>query len=245
MSAKLPCLSVRPDRLYYDIMPVSYDRQTTSARNPIVRFTHRRRLAMSVGEAARVAPRGGTLIDYGCGPGTYLSQIGQGRPDLSLIGYDPYAEQTVGGFKVVDDLFLIPDHSADLLVALETCEHLDESELKDFIAQTHRLLKPSGQLLISIPVIGGPGLLVKEANRIALHKRCDYSPGELAKAALLGKPAARPANIKITHKGFDFRALHVRLAKDMKLTRSWNSPFPELPWMLNSQVFSIWWPTIA
>ncbi len=98
---------------------------------------------------------------------------------------------------------------------------------------------PGGEVLISVPVIGGPTLLLKEANRAVLfRRRSDYSVGELLAASFGGRPAPRPDDIRVTHKGFDFRALVDRLGERFEVGDVARSPFPALPWWLNSQVFA-------
>ena len=42
----------------------------------------------------------------------------------------------------------------------------------------------------------------------------------------------------MTHKGFDFRALVDRLGERFEVGDVARSPFPALPWWLNSQVFA-------
>jgi hypothetical protein len=92
---------------------------------------------------------------------------------------------------------------------------------------------------ISVPVIGGPPLLLKEANRALLFRRpSDYSARELLAASLAGRPAPRPADIRVTHKGFDFRRLLHTLRERFEVTDTAYTPFPALPWWLNSQVFA-------
>jgi hypothetical protein len=94
-------------------------------------------------------------------------------------------------------------------------------------------------VLISVPVIGGPPLLLKEANRAVLfRRRSDYTARQLVAASFAGRPAPRPEDIRVTHKGFDHRALLARLGERFEVTGVSRSPFPALPWWLNSQVFA-------
>lgn len=102
------------------------------------------------------------------------------------------------------------------------------------------MLNGGGTLIISVPVIGGPTLLLKEINRMILFKRkSDYSLKELLLASFLCIPAKKPENPRLTHKGFDFRELEKELATAFYLIDKTYSPFPVLPWYLNSQVFYV------
>lgn len=218
---------------------VSYAEQTVDARNPLVRWTHRRRLAGSAASVAELAPAGGTVLDFGSGPGTLLHDVSIRRPDLSLIGYDPYQASQYPTVTVLDDPAVLGDGSVDVVTVFETFEHLYPDEITSTIALARRVLRPDGVLVVSVPIIGGLSLLPKELNRYRLHRRQEYRPAEFARA-VLGRPVTRPDDIKISHKGFDFRTLTARLEQDLVCRRSWVSPFPRLPWALNSQHFSVW-----
>jgi SAM-dependent methyltransferase len=220
--------------------PVPYNQQTVDAKNPVARFSHRRRMQVAVGEAARLIPMAGTLLDFGCGPGTFLRDLSAIRRDVELVGYDPYAEQTFLEMRLVADLGEIAEGSVDLVTVLETCEHLTDSELSDLVIDARRVLRPSGAILVSVPIIGGPGLLVKEANHFAVHRHCEYSARELLTAAFLGKPARRATDVRSSHKGFDFRKLNSQLEAHFACQRTWLSPFPRMHWSVNSQAFSVW-----
>lgn len=219
---------------------VAYDRQTINTPNPLARFAHRRRTSVAVEAAIRWLPDRGLLFDFGCGPGDYLERVKAARPDLELIGFDPYA-QLLETITVLSDTEAIPNSSVDVMTSLEVCEHLSDSNLSEMINLARRVLRPTGVFIVSVPIIAGPGLLAKEVNRYALHRNhSDYTAKELAAAALLGRPARRPDNVQNTHKGFDFKALRHRVSTEMQPVQHWYSPFPRLPWFANSQAFDVW-----
>jgi SAM-dependent methyltransferase len=220
-------------------MDRSYAKQTVDAVNPLARFAHRRRLKLSVGEVAKSVRTDGRVLDYGCGPGRFLADVGAVRPDVTRIGFDPYVELEFAGINGVANMNAVEDRSIDFLTVLETCEHLDDEELDVLIDVATRVVAPGGAILISVPIIGGPGLLAKEMNRYFIHRQCDYSARELL-LATAGRPVGRPANIRTSHKGFDFRALKERLADHLEFQRGWLSPFPSLPAGFNSQAFTVW-----
>lgn len=224
--------------------PVPYHRQTVDSPNPLARFAHRARTGTALTVAAADAPRDGRVLDYGCGPGTFLRSLGDRRPDLELLGYDPYfPEGPAAGVTLLDDMAVVDDRSIGLLTAFEACEHMTDDELDDFLDQAERTLSADGLLLVSVPVIGGPVLLAKELNRALLHRRrSDYTLPELAAAAFLGRPAPRTDDVRTSHKGFDFRALRARIQRRFALREQWCSPFPIAPWPVNSQHFSCWRP---
>ena len=218
---------------------VSYREQTLDTPNPIARFAHRQRARLSLDRVAREVREGATVLDYGCGDGAFLNTLAARRPDLRLLGFDPESDHVPDEYTSVTDTGSVPDGTVAVVCCFETLEHLYDHEIDTFVAEARRVLAPRGAVSISVPVIGGPPLLLKEANRAVLFRRgTDYSARQLVAASLAGKPAPRPDDIRVTHKGFDFRPVLARLQRDFTLVDSTCSPFPRLPWWLNSQVFA-------
>ncbi len=220
----------------------SYDRQTLDALNPLARYAHRRRFAYSLSMVDQVLPEHGRLLDYGCGPGRFLQALSAARPDAELLGYDPYVETGGGTYRQVGNTAELDDGSFDAVSALEVCEHLDAAETDTLFAEVKRLLKPAGDFIVSVPIMYGPVLLLKEVNGILLHRRApEYRPGEFLRA-LAGQPIPRGPEIKASHKGFDFRALRGRLEQDFRIEAEALSPSSARPWYLNSQVIYLCLP---
>lgn len=220
---------------------VPYREQTINTPNPVARFAHRQRYKFSLERVAEDAPRGGTVLEYGCGEGYFLTFLARVRPDLRLYGYDPESTPSGKGFSAVESLNAIGDGSIDFICCYETLEHLYTDEIAFFLGHIKRVLSENGRVSISVPIIGGPPLLLKEANRSVLFRRkSDYTASELLAASLLGKPAPRPDHIRLTHKGFNFRSLAGYLSKELELVSKHWSPFPMLPWWLNSQAFYLY-----
>jgi 2-polyprenyl-3-methyl-5-hydroxy-6-metoxy-1,4-benzoquinol methylase len=218
---------------------VSYRAQTLDTPNPVARYAHRQRYKASFDRVSRDVRRGGTVLDYGCGQGDFLNRLAELRPDLTLYGYDPESGHAPERYTPVDDVGAVPDGSVDMVCCFEALEHLYDPEIATFVDQARRVLVHGGEVTISVPVIGGPPLLLKEANRAMLfRRRSDYSARELLAAALAGRPAPRPDDIRVTHKGFDFRRLLGALGERFEVTDAASTPFPALPWWLNSQVFA-------
>lgn len=219
---------------------IAYELLTFDTPNPIARYAHRSRLSRSVSYASEILQRGCTVVDFGCGTGHFLNAFARNRPDAKITGYDPYLSGAVEHFQRVQDITTLAGRSVDLLTCFEVLEHLSDAHLAFFVVQAQRLVSPAGAVLISVPIIGGPTLLLKETNRMLLYRKwSDYSIGELLSCALLGIPAERAVRRGASHKGFDFRALRNMLAETFIVEREMLCPFPHLPWWLNSQVFLV------
>ncbi len=179
------------------------------------------------------------LLDYGCGNGNFLNSIFELRQDVALFGYDPESGHSSQRYHVTTHISDIEEASIDVFCSFETLEHLYCDERQDLYKESKRVLKNSGSVFISVPVIGGPTLLLKELNRMLLFKRrSEYQLKELV-LALLGISAKRPDNPRPTHKGFNFREIEKEISSNFFIKVKMYSPFRMLPWHLNSQVFYI------
>lgn len=219
---------------------IDYKKQTIETPNPVARYAQMSRFQKSVQIAERHLKPSGTMLDFGCGQGTFLNMISLRRSDVELLGYDPQASVHTGreSFKIITDIASIDKSSVDLVVAFEVLEHLTNPEMEEFTEIVQTILSKDGTLLISVPIIGGPTILMKEINRMILFRRkTDYAFGELMQCAFFGKAATRTDNVKTSHKGFDFRSLQQKLERDFSIETICLSPFPHLPWYLNSQIF--------
>lgn len=214
---------------------VSYARQTLDSPNPLVRFAHRRRLDRSLTLADRLLPRGGTLLDFGAGEGAFLAQFAARRGDARLLAVEPHMDLAAPGAEQLASLWDAAPGSVDLISALEVLEHLSDNALRDFLFASQRALRPGGQLLVTVPVMYGLALPLKEVSRMLRRRRLGgISPGELLRATL-GKPIARSPNLTGSHKGFDFRRLQEIIAASCTVCETGWSPFAALPWWCNSQ----------
>jgi SAM-dependent methyltransferase len=217
---------------------VSYDRQTVNAANPIARFAHRSRVAKSVALAGKYLPFHGAVVDFGAGTGLFLSTLGDRRSDAALYAIEPFMPPAVDPrIRYVPD-FETLNLQADLITAFEVCEHLFQEEVERFLADAVRFLKSDGKLIISVPIMIGGVLILKELNKAILNRRgLEYSSSEII-SGILGRPVERPAGNRWTHKGFDFRWLRQRIAERFVIECETLSPLP-LPWWANSQIFFI------
>ncbi len=217
---------------------VSYDRQTINSPNPLARYAHRSRVARSVALADKDLPQSGVVVDFGAGTGLFLSTLGDKRADATLYAIEPYmpaaSDPRIHYIPDFDKLTVSPD----LITAFETCEHLSDADAVRFLSNARDALKPAGKLIVSVPIMIGGALLMKELNRSILFRRkSDYSASELA-AGVMGRSVARPEDRNPTHKGFDFRWLRGLIRERFVIETEILSPLP-LPWWANSQVFFI------
>jgi 2-polyprenyl-3-methyl-5-hydroxy-6-metoxy-1,4-benzoquinol methylase len=220
---------------------LSYDEQTINSSNPLARYAHRSRMKKSVALALS-RYKGGLILDYGCGPGVFISEM---RKHLSgaAYGYEPFMmERSASGlpiYRSIDEACHLGKFS--MVTLFETIEHLSQDEFVEFMTTCDRVLDSDGGILMSGPIEIGPVLFLKEMNRSVLRRRMpEHGFIELMKASVLGIPARRAASIKSSHKGFDFRQAVASIRE-----LGWNvdilhfGPLPIRTWYGNSQ-FYLW-----
>jgi len=141
--------------LYDDIAPGYYD--AVYARGSGVQwFWHHYRFA-AITEF--LPPRGGSILDLGCGPGTFLAHFASGYE--RAIGIDlaksqiEFARQKYGSdrlrFEAADVSASGLENQFDAIVSIEVIEHLPIEETQPFLHTILRLLKPGGTVVLTTP----------------------------------------------------------------------------------------------
>ncbi|HEX6748119.1 MAG TPA: methyltransferase domain-containing protein [Longimicrobium sp.] len=214
-----------------------------------------------------VAPYAGKrLLDYGCGDGTFLSMVRDLFPhavgaevDAALAAEAATRFAADEGLRFVHTSALAgePDGSFGVAVCMEVLEHCTLETVDRVVADLRRLVAPDGTVIVSVPVETGPTLAGKQLYRAlaarrgleGYRERETYSPGEFARMVFAagGTAIARPVyasrfasgepNVYHGHKGFNWRALRRRLARDFVVRRTRFSPVPLLGPLLNSQAW--------
>lgn len=241
-----------------------YAKKQIFSKSWLISWSHRRRFETGLKLARKRGLAGKRVLDYGCGDGTFLSMLmaGPAAPSEAVgaeIREDIVAEcrARLGNrpglsFTVISELGR-PEHRGtyDAVFCMEVLEHV--VRLDAILDEMVALLKPSGQLLISVPVEVGPPVVVKQTMRRIAGWRgigdypgtSPYTWGELAAAVFAGPHAhiTRPVHEGAggqgfhDHKGFNWKSLQAALAKRLTVEAVDSSPIPWLPPVLASQVW--------
>jgi SAM-dependent methyltransferase len=111
-------------------------------------------------------PRGGRVLEIGCGTGNVLAAMARARPDVTLIGLDPDAaalerarRKLPGSVRLeqgyADDLPL-PDGGVDRVLSALMFHHLPPEEQAGALREVRRVLVPGGSLHLVDMESGGP-----------------------------------------------------------------------------------------
>lgn len=218
---------------------IPYEEQTLNHPNPVARYAHQKRYSNSLKLVSKLLPPNGTVLDFGAGQGEFLHRLASLRPDAQLLAFEPYMKMKYTEVTVCKAMEEIEEGSIDVVCAFETLEHIADQQLESFIAQAIRVCGPDGRVVISVPIMHGAILPIKQIVRSILFRRySDYSIADMARG-VLGLHVERTGTILLSHKGFDHRALFKRLKLDLDVVQIFNSPFLGLPWWINSQAFFV------
>jgi SAM-dependent methyltransferase len=95
----------------------------------------------------------GTVVDVGCGAQPFRGLFPE---ETRYIGLDTERSMEDFGYSLPDvlpigedDRWPIQDGRADVVLATETLEHVPDTGA--FLAQAHRILRPGGQLILTVP----------------------------------------------------------------------------------------------
>lgn len=118
-----------------------------------------------------------TMLDYGCGTGTFAHQIARQRPRWTIEGWEgDYSSHTVAEevFALDNLSFIRKAYGAhreleapryDVISFLEVIEHVDDAG--DILSHFHAGLNEGGLLLVSTPNFMGHKEITAELRRIA------------------------------------------------------------------------------
>lgn len=102
---------------------------------------------------------GGRLLDVGCGDGVFTKELGEGFSEVYGIDVQQHYldrfQDAAGGdarFHILNEsaaAMRFPDDYFDTIVTIETLEHV--AALSQAASEICRVLKPGGELLITVP----------------------------------------------------------------------------------------------
>jgi 2-polyprenyl-3-methyl-5-hydroxy-6-metoxy-1,4-benzoquinol methylase len=242
-----------------------YARKQIFCPSRVVAWSHGSRFRLAARLAASVG-RGGRLLDYGCGDGTFIAlthgtfaeaigsdideaQLSECRRRLAQLSHVSFTCAAELERQTHVDAY-------DVVTCMEVLEHCPDMERTRVLRLLRRVVKPTGRVIVSVPIEVGPALVGKQVFRaIAAWRRQGdyryretYSPRELL-AAALARPRLVRAEYEVDtpqgrfrycgHKGFDWRILEREIRAEFIVEERRFTPLPALGALMNSQVWFV------
>ena len=228
---------------------MAYEDKTVNSKNLLARFAHRTRFKISL-SYIRLHSKA-KILDFGCGDGYFLSNLISHSDSLKLIGFEPYMDTSksctdIDIFRNWDEIISYCDTNGlfDTITCFEVLEHFSREGQIQVIDKIRKVLKADGEFIISVPIEKGLPVIPKNLRRIAMHLKGNEEIYTLKNIvnSLFGRKSQsldqlRKGDGYLSHMGFYFNDLEDLLKEMFVISRVSYSPFPNLPYFLNSQVF--------
>lgn len=211
-------------------------------RNFITRYLHSFRYKNLIAEV-RALPEPIKVLDIGCGPGKAF-EILSNQYNIDYLGIDISEEFIAEArsrypsakFKRANAADYKPDESFDLVIALETLEHIPENAVVRILENVAQNIRPK-LFLASVPIEVGPSVAIKYLGSAAMgYNRTSGSLFQVMRAATYQLDAI-PRH-ETGHLGFDWRWLAQTIRHNLDLDRCVSMPWSWLPkWLAPSIIF--------
>lgn len=239
-----------------------YEKKQILSKSRLISWSHKSRFNFGVAQA--LAHGGNSILDYGCGDGTFLKSL-EGHFE-SMVGADisrqfiedcreRFSRSSQHNFLLIDDLMEVyADSKFDVITCMETMEHCTDEAIEFILTNCRRMLAPDGLFLISVPIEIGASLVAKQVARsiaglrnIGDYKNAieSYSLSEMVTMTFAGSDSSierEPLSDQISaygHKGFNWKKLRARIIDHFEIDSIHFTPIPITGKFLNSQVWFI------
>jgi SAM-dependent methyltransferase len=239
-----------------------YARKQIYCPSRVVAWSHGSRFELARRLAA--AHKGGRLLDYGCGDGTFVAMVHGDFREAVGVDLDPrqIAEcvRRLGHlpgvrFDTIEAGTPPGGGPWDVVTCMEVLEHCVEDERLRVLDALARLVARDGTVIVSVPIEIGPSVAGKQFFRLlaGLRRLGDYqyrerySPLEMARA-IFGRRVKRVLLTGVGpdgpyryygHKGFDYRQLERELGARFTIASRLFTPIRLAGPLLNSQVWFV------
>jgi len=100
-----------------------------------------------------------SIMDFGCGTGSFLKAVRNASPEATLLGIDVVRSLTMSEEDILFDGTFGPADRAAVITSFDTLEHLFEEDIKEALDDFRQILLPKGRMWIrvcSVPAIRKP-----------------------------------------------------------------------------------------
>lgn len=228
---------------------VRYADYTTSESSAIKRWSHNTRFRVALSTLGDLEQQ--SLLDYGTADAQMLRIVKESHPDVTCVGYDPHLDEGAAevvalypDVEVTERLGALSGRQFDIVTCFETLEHFTDDALNDRVDEIVALVRPDGEIVVSVPIEIGPASVFKNVVRAVSGKRHPGTTMPVVLASLFGaavrRPAAKAGGYISSHIGFDYRVIPGLFEKrGWKLKRTGYSPVGPLGPLFNSQALFV------
>ncbi len=141
----------------YETIDPGYYHRAMLHGNKIQRFWHTWKFAIV---AERISHKKTTVVDIGCGPGSFFYVLRKKNKDAILIGTDLMLKQLEFAKTIAPDAHWFASDATKLplktgaittFTMLELIEHLPYATEREMLEQIHKSLAPNGRIIITTP----------------------------------------------------------------------------------------------
>jgi SAM-dependent methyltransferase len=232
----------------------TYEAKQLLSSSRIVRWSHGSRFELARGMVKSLGGR--SLLDYGCGDGTFLKKVRDLVDRCVACDVVPCDLSHLDGvtFVAIRDLDETHTGRYDLVFCMEVLEHCVAPDVEKALDDLRRLVAPGGTIVISVPIEIGPTLLGKQTLRriLGAKKVGDYEWTERYSLQAMIQMLFADERTAIdrptygegqrtwhSHFGFNWRALKSKVESRFVLTEERFSPLPWTRGFASSQVWFI------
>ena len=128
-----------------------YSDYTYNSRNPLVKFSHRKRFLTAVNFILKENFK--NLLDYGAGDGHFLKEVSKIKTDIELVGFEPIMDNIDSEkIKYYSDVSEIKGQKYDIITCFEVLEHFNSNGQNEILENIYNLLSDNGVVIISVPI---------------------------------------------------------------------------------------------
>jgi SAM-dependent methyltransferase len=245
-----------------EVEPGHYHRKQIDCKSRIIAWSHASRFRLAENLVGSEANR--KILDYGCGDGTFLERVA--HRFTSCVGADiepGQIEDCKRRFKAIANVRFctVPElnepeytNAFDIVTCMETLEHCVEPIVDRVLVDLKRLCAKKGRIIISVPVEIGPIFFMKYALRkiaawrglsdYAFYENYSLGHGLRMLFATSGTHVPRPVygepgSEYLSHYGFNWRRLRLRVEHELTVERICFSPLGVLGGWVSSQAWFI------
>lgn len=215
----------------------SYAKKQLLGASRILSWSHQSRFRFAVNLIKRMRVQ--SVLDYGCGDGTFLYLLGDRGTRRIGVDYDEHQiRDCKTRFQNEIEFFSVESfpwkEKVEAVTCMEVIEHCTDSQKKEVLSNIKEVLTPHGKLLLSVPNEIGLSLLIKHVFRwfLAITGFSGYQYRETYNLKDFLSMLFASAHTKISrpmysstdargkkrewhgHKGFNWKSFEKELAED-------------------------------